>query len=121
MMHLALCCKGQEALYFPPYDFTAVLDKQDAAVTLGYSTVEIESVVIYETVRFLGRLLYSLRGSGFLPLLSKTQNVPLLQLAVDTLLFHSFSRVINVCNKAGLCLGSKGRLKRKSANHSQQS
>lgn len=55
-----------------------------------------------------------------MPDLSKTQNVPLLQLSVDTLLFHSFPRAINVCYKDRLCLGSEGRLERKSANHSWQ-
>lgn len=57
--------EGQEALCFPPYGFIAVQDKQDAALMLGCSIVEIEWVVFYETVRFLGQLSHSLKGSGF--------------------------------------------------------
>lgn len=81
----------KEPICFIPYGFIAVQDKQDAAVMSGCSAAQIESVVFYETVRFLGQLLHSLRGSG-LCLFSAKQKMFLFcsSLSVDTLLFHSF-------------------------------
>lgn len=65
----------------------------------GCSITEKEWVVFYETVRFLGQLSHSPRGSGFLPPLSKMQKLfpflkSFLQLSVLILCHFIHSRAI---------------------------
>lgn len=60
----ALCC-SMPPCSSPPYGFTAARHKQGADVMPGCSIVQIEWVVFCETVRFLGQLSHSLKGSGF--------------------------------------------------------
>lgn len=68
---------------FWPHGVIAVQGKQDTAVMLGCSSVEISWMVFCETVVSWMALSFTER-KWFLPPLSKTQNVPLLLLFVVT-------------------------------------
>lgn len=86
----ALCC-SMPPCSSPPYGFTAARHKQGADVMPGCSIVQIEWVVFCETVRFLGQLSHSLKGSGFF-FASSQQNTKCSSLCSSRLILGRLTR-----------------------------